>query len=97
MSSPKKTLPLLAGTALGLLIGYLFLNLKYSNEKLEAAERKAAESKVVVQEVDSGEAKEEKHWIEERIEEEGAAMEKRIREQEAQGDDLKSEFDKFAE
>ncbi|MGJ8655139.1 MAG: hypothetical protein ACSHX6_01710 [Akkermansiaceae bacterium] len=73
------------------------MSLKHSNEKLEKAEREAAESKVVVRDVDAGESMEEKHWIEERIEKEAEATEERIREQEAQGDALKNEFEKFAE
>jgi chaperonin cofactor prefoldin len=97
MSSSKKTLPLIVGAVIGLIVGYLFVSLQYSNEKLEEAKREAAESKVVVRDAGSEEVKSEKYWMDERIEQRAEETEKRIKEQEAQGDDLKNEFDKFAE
>ena len=72
---------------------------EYERQRVESNENQEVLKEVLElqkKELEERGANKERHWIEERIEQEGAATEERIREQEAQGDDLKNEFEKFA-
>ncbi len=95
MNSLKKNLPLMIAVVLGVLITYLVMSLNRAREDLKKVNAIQVEASAPV--LDEAPDKEEKHWIEERIEQEGAATEQRIKEQEAEGDTFKNQFEKFAE
>jgi predicted alpha/beta superfamily hydrolase len=99
MKAIKKYIPLVIAFALGAFMTYLLMSLSISNQRLTEALEKSKSTvdhtKVAVT-VDPKE-KEQKHWLRELEEQQAAESQERTKQQQSQGDKLKSQFDQFAE
>jgi len=89
MNTLKKNLPLLIGCVLGIIIGYLALTLHIANNELERSKAPATTQVIKI------ESKANKYWLEQRIEQANEETEKRIKDQESEGDTARSVFEKF--
>jgi len=99
MNALKKYTPLILSFALGALITYLAMSLSLAKQELAEALMKsksiADHTKVAVTE--DPKEKEEKHWLKELEEQQAAETKERTKQQQSQGDTLKSQFDQFVE
>tara|TARA_B110000881_G_C18199000_1_gene328578 strand:+ start:45 stop:344 length:300 start_codon:yes stop_codon:yes gene_type:complete len=99
MKALKKYIPLVISFALGAFITYLLMSLSISNQRLTEALGESQSTVDHTKEVvtEDPKEKEQKHWLEERIEQEAAETKDRTKQQQSQGDKLKSQFDQFSE
>ncbi|MFT5633001.1 MAG: hypothetical protein ACI9SQ_000709 [Rubritalea sp.] len=105
MKTLKKYIPLVISFALGVLITYFFmkqlnaLEVMYSKSNaIEATAKLEAENEFLKrQRKPEQNEQEEKHWFDERMEQEAAESQERTKEQRSLGDALKNQFEKFAE
>jgi uncharacterized protein HemX len=104
MTAFKKNLSLIIAFILGVLITYFFMKQANALEKMyshatimEANAKLEAENKFLKKQFNPNSEKEQKHWLYERIEQQTAETEERIKQQQSKGDELKSKFEPFVE
>ncbi len=105
MKTLKKNLPLVIAFALGALITYFFmkqvnaLEIMYSKSNtIEATAKLKAENDFLKRQLKPEQnEQEQKHWLKELEEQQAAETKERTKQQQSQGDKLKSQFDQFAE
>lgn len=104
MKALKKYIPLVIAFVLGALITYLAMSLKIAKQEFDREfnqgliEAKSTDATVeVVEPQRPQKEKEQQHWLKELEEKQAAESQERTKQQQSQGDKLKSQFDQFAE
>lgn len=98
MNSLKKNLPVVVAFLLGGIITYLAVSLNKARNDADALREEIKQMPVPVEAVEkTKDAPETGHWMDELIDKQTAETEQRIKDQQAEGDDFKKQFDQFAE
>lgn len=104
MNALKKTLALVIAFALGVVITYVFLTMQFAAiQSAEQADRNQQELDALKEFYHQKELKEkaykteEKYWFDERLDQKAVETEKRTKQQQSEGDALKSQFDQFGD
>jgi len=91
---PKKPLlPVMASFILGVMITFLVMNLIQSRNEIKNLRDQLTQAEKPVEKIKA----EGKHWMDEMIEKRTKETEQRIKDQQAQGDDLKNQFEQFVD
>jgi hypothetical protein len=99
MSVIKKYIQLAIAFLLGVLITYLAMSLHIAKQELKAKSSQSITDSTAIK-TDPQPAEESpngKHWLDERIEKQTTETQERIKQQQSQGDVLKSKFEEFVE
>ncbi len=104
MTSLKKNLPLVIAFCMGVIITYFFMRqayqitdlVKQSSHRDKVHQLEAEISRLNHELNPESKQKEEKYWFDERMEKQSEETEERTKEQQSQGDALKSQFDQFS-
>lgn len=97
MNTLKKNFPLILAFLLGAVITYLAMSLMQVRREMDELRGQIVQSKDKDREQVEKSSAKEKHWMDEMIEKRSAETEQRIKDQQAEGDDFKNQFEQFIE
>lgn len=99
MTAFKKYIQIAIAFLLGVLITYLAMSLHIAKQELKAKSSKSITDSTVKKPdpQPADESPTAKHWLDERIEKQTTDTQERIKQQQSQGDELKSKFEEFVE
>lgn len=96
MTAFKKYTQLTIAFLLGVLITYLAMSLHLAKQELKAKSSQTLSEPKLDPSSEKSNAEDANHWLDERIEQQTTETQERIKQQQSQGDELKSKFEEFA-